>query len=281
MSDPADFMKHLAPSEGEATPWAETRIDTSRASIARAYDAVLGGKDNFAADREVAEKVREVPGASLLPRDNRAWIGRVVRWLVGEAGIRQVIDIGSGLPTANNVHDFAQAIAPETRVAYVDNDPIVLAHGRAILASDDNATVITADVRDVDSVFDNPDLRDLIDLDEPYAILVASVLHHLPDGEDQRVAAELRARIASGSYLAIANFHDPGDPRAAELETALVEKGLGSGWVRPYPQHRMYFGDLDLVPPGLCPVNEWNPDENTPSESPVHHLYLGGVAQRR
>ncbi|QVQ53477.1 SAM-dependent methyltransferase [Spiractinospora alimapuensis] len=280
MTDPTDFMKHTAPSEGESTPWAETRIDTSRPSIARVYDALLDGKDNFAADRVIADHYRQVPGAPRVPWDNRAWIGRVVRWLVAEAGIRQIIDIGSGLPTASNVHDVAQAIAPETRVAYVDNDPIVLAHGRAILASNDRTTVITADAQEPEGIFGNPELRALIDLDQPYAVLLAAVLHHVPTGEDQKVAAGIRERIAPGSYLAIANFHDPGDPRAQGIETALVEKGLGSGWVRPYPQHRMYFGDLDLVHPGLCPANEWHPDDETPTDSPVHHLYLGGVAKR-
>ncbi|WP_046469439.1 SAM-dependent methyltransferase [Allosalinactinospora lopnorensis] len=274
-------MHHLSDDDDEVclTACPQIPINTGEPSIARVYDAVLGGKDNFAVDREVAVKFVEVPGAGEMPFDNRRWLARVTRWLVGEAGIRQIIDLGSGLPTTSSIHQFAGQVAGDVRVVYVDNDPIVLAHGRALLVENDRTTVVTADVRDPDSIFTNPDLRALIDLEQPFAVLLASVLHHLPEGEDQRVAAELRAYLHSGCYLAIANFHDPGpsDPRARGIETALVEGGLGSGWVRPWPQHRMYFGGLDLVEPGLCPVNEWKPDAETPTDSPVHHLYLGGV----
>ncbi|WP_344976764.1 SAM-dependent methyltransferase [Salinactinospora qingdaonensis] len=274
-------MNLSAGSNGSNAPiWTQTPINTAEPSIARVYDAVLDGKDNFAVDREIARKFLQIPGANQMPWDNRAWLERVTRWLVGEGGIRQIIDLGSGLPTTSSIHEFAREVADDVRVAYVDNDPIVLAHGRALLAVDDNTTVITGDVCDDESIFANPELRGLIDLNEPFAVIVASVLHHLPDGEDQRIAAALRERLGPGCYLAFANFHDPGDPRAREIENALVEGGLGSGWMRPYPQHRMYFGDLDLVAPGLCPVNEWRPDDATRTDSPVHHLYIGGVGKR-
>ncbi|MBB4934442.1 SAM-dependent methyltransferase [Lipingzhangella halophila] len=275
MDFPFDAPTHCA-------PWVNTPIDTSEPSIARVYDAVLGGKDNFAADREVALKFLEVPGAQVTPFDNRRWLKRVTQWLVGQARIRQIIDLGSGLPTTSSIHEFAGQVADDVRVVYVDNDPSVLAHGRALLATSDNTTVVTGDVCDTDALLTDPDLLNLIDVERPFAVLLASVLHHLPDGEDQRVAAHLRAHLRPGCYLAIANFHNPGpsDPRARAIESALVDGGLGSGWVRPWPQHRMYFGDLDLVPPGLCPVNEWRPDNETPDSSPVHHLYIGGVGYR-
>lgn len=270
-------MGFFSAHNGPTFTWATTPIDTSRPSIARVYDAVLGGKDNFAVDRAVAVEFLQVPGAGELPFDNRRWLTRVTQWLVRQAGIRQIIDVGSGLPTTSSIHEFAHAIDDTVRVVYVDNDPIVLAHGRALLATHAHTTVVTADMRDPDSIFTDPDLRGLIDLDQPYAVLAASVLHHLPEGEDQRVAEALRAHLHPGCYLAIANFCDPGDGRGRAIETALVENGLGSGWVRPWPHQRLYFGDLDLVEPGLCPVNEWRPDEHTPTDSPVHHLYIGGV----
>jgi hypothetical protein len=279
--DPTDFMK---PSSFDDTlpDWAQVRIDPDTPSIARVYDAVLDGKDNFAADREIAKKFRAVPGADRIPFDNRDWITRVVRYLVGEAGIRQIIDLGSGLPTANNVHEVAHAIAPDTKVAYVDNDPMVLAHGRAILGASPKTTVITADVADTDSLFSHPELTALIDLDKPFAVLLVAVLHHLPDGMDRRVAAAVREQIRSGCYLAVAAFHDPGehDERPRGIEDALVHQGLGSGWVRPYPQHRLYFEGLELVSPGVVPAVEWRPDEDTDTDSPVRSLYVGGVGYR-
>lgn len=279
MADVNDFMKNVVPQDGELPEWATVSFDTSTPSIARVYDAFLNGKDNFAVDRQVAQAILEVvPESAQLASDNRAWIGRLVTWLVGEAGIRQIIDLGSGLPATNNVHDYAQRIAPETRVAYVDNDPIVLAHGRAMLDVNSHTTVITADVRDLDDVFGNAELRALIDLDEPFAIILAGVLHHFPDGQDRAVARTLRERLSPGSYLAIGNVADPGmDDRVEKLASTARANGMDTGFWRPYPQHRMYFGELDIIRPGLGPVNEWKPDDDTPTESPVHHLYLGGV----
>jgi hypothetical protein len=278
MAESNDFMKAAA-AQPDAGSWAEVRIDTSVPSIARGYDAMLGGKDNFAVDRAVKDQmVAAVPEAPRLAFENRAWLRRVVHYLVGEAGIRQIIDLGSGLPTTSSLHEFALEVAPKARVVYVDNDPMVLAHGRAILAKSADTTVITADARDVESVFTHPELTALIDLDQPFAVILASLLHHVPDGEDQELAAKIRERLHPGCYAAIANFHDPGDERAGTLEKILIQSA-GSGWFRPYPQHRMYFAGLDLVEPGLCPVNEWRPTEDTPTDSPVHHLYVGGIGR--
>ena len=266
--------------DDETASFSEIRINTATASIARAYDYVLGGKDNFAVDRDVGEKFLQVPGAKHLPWDNRAWLRRITRYLVGQAGIRQIIDLGSGLPTTSSIHTFAQEITDGVQVVYVDNDPMVLAHGRALLSAENTTTVITGDVGDPAAILADPDLTALIDLDQPFALLLASVLHHVPSPADQDIAAALRAQLRPGCYLAVANFHDPGDERAPAIEHALLEGGLGSGWVRPYPQHRRYIGDLDLIAPGLGPVNEWQPDEHTPTDSPAHHLYIGALAHR-
>lgn len=229
MDFPFDAPTHCA-------PWVNTPIDTSEPSIARVYDAVLGGKDNFAADREVALKFLEVPGAQVTPFDNRRWLKRVTQWLVGQARIRQIIDLGSGLPTTSSIHEFAGQVADDVRVVYVDNDPSVLAHGRALLATSDNTTVVTGDVCDTDALLTDPDLLNLIDVERPFAVLLASVLHHLPDGEDQRVAAHLRAHLRPGCYLAIANFHNPAPAIRAPVQSnprsstaAWAQDGCGPG----------------------------------------------------
>jgi hypothetical protein len=191
-------------------------INTSTPSIARAYDYLLGGKDNFAVDRAASEELKAAaPEITLLAEANRAFIRQVVRYLVGTAGIRQIIDIGSGLPTAGNVHEIAQEIAPETRVVYVDNDPIVLAHGRALLATNENTTMMTADLRWPDEIFDSPRTRRLIDTGEPFAVLLGGILMHLDDEEDpEGTAASIRDRLPSGGYLMISNTCDTGEPRA-------------------------------------------------------------------
>lgn len=257
-------------------------IDTTKASIARVYDYVLDGKDNFAADRAAAAAMIEVvPETPLMARDNRAFLRRAVRYLVGEAGIRQIIDVGSGLPTAGNVHEIAHEVAPSTRVVYVDNDPIVLAHGRALLADNDTTTVITADLREPDTIFEHPDTHEYIDQKQPFAVLLASILQHLPDAEDpEGVAASVRARIPAGGYLLSANFHDSGESRAAELEQAFLEGGLGTGRFRTREEQLRYFDGLELLEPGLVCANDWRPDADTPAESPVHGLYIGGLGRK-
>ncbi|PRX97249.1 S-adenosyl methyltransferase [Allonocardiopsis opalescens] len=284
----AAMTDSTAPDTGDAIAretfdesWLATPIDTSTASIARVYDYVLGGKDNFAVDRVPGDAFLSIEGAASMPFDNRFFIKRVVRFLVAEAGIDQIIDIGSGLPTSSNVHEFAREANPGARVVYVDNDPIVLAHGRALLDDSGATTVITADLLEPEGIFTNPDTLRLIDFERPVGVLIASVLHHLHDHQNPvAVAAAIRDRVPSGSYLAIANFHDSGDPRAREIEKALLDKGLGTGRFRTWPDQRRYFHGLELVDPGLVPVNEWRPDDETPADSPVHHLYIGGVGRK-
>ena len=257
-------------------------IDPNTPSIARVYDYVLGGKHHYESDRRAAKSMIEVvPDTPLMARDNRLFLRRAVRYLVGEAGIRQIIDIGSGLPTAGNVHEIAHEADPSVRVVYVDNDPVVLAHGRALLAADPNTTVIVADLRQPDSIFDDPETRELIDLSQPFAVLTASILQHLADAEDpEGVARALRARLPSGGYLLSANFLSGDDPRAPELERAFLEGGLGTGRFRTREEQLRYFDGLELVDPGFVYVNDWRPDGQTPTDSPVYRLYAGGVARK-
>ena len=265
-------------SEQATTP----EIDLSKPSIARVYDYVLGGKAHFEIDRRAANAfINIVPEAPLIARDNRNFLRRAVRHLVGEAGIRQIIDIGSGLPTAGNVHELAQAIDPSVRVVYVDKDPIVLTHARALLGENETTTVITADLLDADAVLDDPATRELIDLDQPYAIIVAGIIHHLSDAQDPAgIVAALKARLPVGGYLLLTHFLDDDEPRARELERAFIEGGLGTGRFRTWPELREYFAGLEMVEPGLVYANEWHPDELTPADSPVHTLYAGGVGRR-
>ncbi|WP_338051900.1 SAM-dependent methyltransferase [Pseudonocardia acidicola] len=275
MNDPSARPQDLEPG-------APPEVDLSRPSIARVYDYVLGGKQHFEADRRAGNSVfNALPESRLLAKDNRNLLRRMVRHLVGEAGIRQIVDVGSGLPTEGNVHEVAQAIDPSVRVVYVDNDPVVLAHGRALLGENDTTTVITADMRDPSSIFDDPATRQLIDESRPFAILASGILHHLPDEQDPwAVADALKRRLPVGGYMMITNFLDDDEPRAKALERGFLEGGLGTGRFRTWAELRRFFDGLEMVEPGLVYANDWRPDELTLADSPVHTLYAGGIGRR-
>jgi ketosteroid isomerase-like protein len=257
-------------------------VDLTKASIARVYDYVLGGKVNFPVDRAAAESFfRVVPEARQLAVDNRNVLRRAVRYLVAEAGIRQIIDIGSGLPTAGNVHEIAREVKPDIRVVYVDKDPIVLAHGRALLADNVTTTVITADLLQPETIFDDATTRSYIDQNEPFAVLTTAILHHLYDEQDPvGVAAGIRDRLPSGGYLLVTNFLDDGDPRAPRLERAFLEGGLGTGRFRTFEEQLPFFAGLELVEPGFVHANDWRPDGKTPTDSPVHNLLAAGLGRK-
>jgi hypothetical protein len=263
-------------------------IDTSKPNISRVYDFMLGGKDNFAADRQIAEMALKIaPDAPAAARSNREFLRRVVRHLAAEAGIRQFLDIGSGLPTQGNVHEIAQEIDPEARVVYVDNDPMVLVHGRAILATTETTTVIQADIREPDEILDHPEVRRLIDFTEPVGLLLFSILHHLNDDEDpDGIAARLRAALPPGSYVAVSHFHNPGAERpvvsqqAAEAER-IFNENLGTGRWRTGEEILAYFGDMEVLEPGLVPLVEWRPDAYDNHEVGItYYTYVGGVARK-
>ena len=250
-------------------------------SIARVYDYFLGGKDNFPADRAAAAAVEKVfPQGKQLGRESRMLLCRATRELV-RAGVRQFLDIGSGLPTAGNVHEIAHEIDPEVRVVYIDNDPVVLAHGRALLADEVTTTVVQADLRHPDGIFDNPEVRALLDFDQPVAVFLASILHHFDDSDDPwALSRKIRDRISSGSYMLITHFYDSGDPVCREVEQALLEGGLGSGWFRTKEQIERFFEGMDVLEPGVVAANEWRPDAETPTDSTTHHLLAGGLARK-
>jgi hypothetical protein len=262
-------------------------IDPTRPSIARAYDAYLGGKDNFAVDRELVRRTNEVlPEGPPSGRANRAFLRRVVRYLVDEAGITQFIDLGSGLPSAGNVHEVAQEIDPGVRVVYVDNDPMVLVHARALLAIDNTTTVITRDVRRPKEILDDAQTRDFIDFSRPIGLLLFAILHHINDSEDPAgIARTLREALPSGSFVAISHFCDVSEDYPDEAErTAATEKiyseTLGTGRWRKPAEILGYLGDFKLLEPGLVPIQDWRPDPNDSGEPLDHHWFVGGVARK-
>ncbi len=258
-------------------------FDPSRPHIARVYDHLLGGKDNFAADRALGEKIIALlPAVQVGIRAQRALLGRVVRYLLEEAGITQLIDIGSGLPTADNVHEIAQRIAPSTRVVYVDNDPVVLAHANALLADNTATIVVDGDLRHPAGIVKHPDVRRHLDWDRPIGLLLCGILHHILDEEQPAELVEALCRpLPSGSYVFIHHLLDGDDPAIADVQAAL-QKGLGRGQFRTWAEIRRLFDGLELVEPGLVLVPDWRPDVSTPSvhDYPVLRLACAGLARK-
>jgi hypothetical protein len=259
-----------------------TQINTHVAHPARMYDYYLGGKDNFPADREAAEQaLAATPAVRDMARQNRAFLQRVVRFLARDAGIRQFIDIGTGLPTQGNVHEIAQAITPDARVVYVDNDPIVIVHSDALLAGH-NTTAIQADLREPNVILEHPEVREVIDLDQPVAILLIAVLHFLQDADDPvGIVARLRDAMAAGSYLAISH----GAPDLAQVQSRVTAEVLRAYQrssapltLRSRAEIERFFDGFELVDPGLVQVQSWRPDGPIPD---VAGGIYGGVARKR
>jgi hypothetical protein len=265
-------------------------FDPKVPNVARMYDYWLGGKDNFAADREAAEMAMKV-APDLQMRENaqngRVFLRRVVRFLV-DSGIRQFVDIGCGLPTQGNVHEVAQAIAPDARVAYIDNDPVVIAHARALLETNPLTVVVRADAREPDSILDDPQLNQLIDLQRPFAILLLAVLHVIADDElALSVAKRLRERLSSGSYLALSHAVSDLQPDAtAKLammyqDNVVVTDGPRRSNLRTKAEVAPYLEGLELVEPGLVYINHWRPDPTDPSSSDKPIWSVGGVGRKK
>ena len=238
-------------------------FDMNKPSIARTYDYLLGGKDNFAVDRAFGDRfINDLPGSQQIAHDNRGALIRAIRELVSNRRVRQFIDLGSGLPTADNVHQVAQRYDPDAKVVYVDNDPIVLAHGRALLAENSNTTVLQSDLRTPKAIYDHPETRRLIDFTQPVAVVFSATLHHVNDDEDPAGLVRFwYDRIPSGSYVFISHFRSENDPRSQELEQVL-QGSLGRGRWRTDEQILALYGDgFTVVEPGLVPAVQWrNPD---------------------
>src|SRR5258705_10546857 len=264
---------------------ASTRgLDTGTAHVARVYDYWLGGKDNFEADRRYGDDLeKRVPSIRITARMNRLFLGRAVRYLAREAGIRQFLDIGTGLPTADNTHEVAQAAASDARIVYVDNDPIVLTHARALLTSSrDGATAyIDADVRDPDRILTDPALQNTIDLRQPVALILLAILHFVDDSEDPHaIVARLVEATAPGSYLVISHAtYDPMPPAIVTGLKAAIAKTGEKGGPRDRDQFAGFFTGLELVEPGIVPIGNWRPTPGTPIPDPADVGVYGPVAR--
>ncbi|MFC9998581.1 SAM-dependent methyltransferase [Nocardia sp. NPDC127526] len=235
-------------------------VDQSKPSIARVYDYLLGGKDNYAADREVGDYfINDLPGSVDIAFANRNALVRAVRE-IAETGVRQFIDIGSGLPTAQNVHQVAQRHRPDAHVVYVDSDPIVLAHSRALLQTDRNTTVIQSELRDGEAIRSNPETERLIDFTEPVAVIFSAVLHHLNDDEKPgELVRYWSEQIPPGSPVYISHFRSGANEQTRAAESKL-QSTFGRGRWRTDEEILDLFDNLELQPPGLVPCPLWRPD---------------------
>jgi hypothetical protein len=256
-------------------------IDTSVAHPARVYDYWLGGKDNFAADREAGDRVLAVtPGLRERVRANRAFLARAVRFLAAEAGIRQFLDIGTGIPSANNTHEVAQQAAPDSRIVYVDNDPIVLTHARALLAGGPEGSIqyIDGDVRDVASL--TRAAAKTLDFAQPTALMLLGILHLIQDAEGPyEIVARLMDALPSGSYLTVSHPASDIHPGQAEAQRRYNERVSTPQTLRTRAEVARFFEGLDLVPPGLVYVHTWRPgpDDVVPPDGVSAY---GGVARK-
>jgi hypothetical protein len=230
-------------------------LQTERPHPARVYDYLLGGKDNFPADREAAEAgMRANPAGRTPPRENRKFLRRAVQFLAGEAGIEQFLDIGTGIPTSPNVHQVAQEVAPHARVVYVDNDPIVLAHARALLTSSASGRTeyIDADLRDVEQLLSSAQLRKTLDLDKPVALLLIAIMHFVPDEADPYgLTRRLVDALPSGSYLALSHLTGDFDAAAWERVAEIYRRTGVTMRVRSHEEIERFFDGLEIVEPGL------------------------------
>lgn len=265
-------------------------IGPDKPNAARIYDYLLGGKDHFAADRDAASQLlRALPDAARTARANRGFLAAAVRYVAG-FGIDQYVDIGAGLPTSPNVHECARAYVPQARVTYIDNDPVVVSHARARLATDDHVTVVRADARDYEAVLAALEAGGTIDFSAPVCVLFVSMLHFLADSEADALVAAFRERMAQGSYLVIsAGCRDDSNVLLKEdVQSAYGSRTILSG--RTPAEIAAYFGDSELVPPGLVPVTEWPaemPDTPHPLLPPDEPLappkatMLAGIGRKR
>jgi hypothetical protein len=267
---------------GESEEWAPTGIDVTVPSVARIYDFFLGGKDNFAVDRELAEQIlQQVPETRDGARANRRFLGRAVQFLAA-AGIRQFLDLGTGLPSQNNVHEVAQRVHPDARVVYVDNDPIVSAHARALLATDASTVVVQEDIRDPARVLAHPTVRQMIDFSQPVALMCVAVLHFVTDDQDPGgIASTLAEHLVPGSYLTVSHSTFEGHPAEVVAEFQKKYQNASAPVVlRSREAIARFFNGFDLVDPGLVPITDWRSDDQERTR-PGGDWVLGGMGRKR
>ncbi|MEU9701533.1 SAM-dependent methyltransferase [Streptomyces sp. NPDC047981] len=267
----------------ERPAWAPPGIDISVPSVSRMYDFYLGGSHNFEVDREAARKAMEfMPGLPKIMQANRAFMRRAVRFAV-DNGVTQFLDIGSGIPTFGNVHEVAQAASPEARVVYVDHDPVAVAHSRAVLEGNDRAAVVAADLRKPREILNSPEVRELLDLERPVALLLVAVLHFLEDEDEPGAAvAELLAALAPGSLLVLTHASYEGIPLSQDeaAGTVGVYKSIRNPLVmRSHGEISRFFEGCELIEPGLVSMPEWRPDSPVEDEDPFAFSGFAGVGR--
>ena len=272
-----EWSHEVTATHGESAPF-----DTSVAHVARVYNYWLGGKDYFAADRAAGEQaIKAFPDIVLSARANRAFLARTVRFLAGEAGIRQFLDIGTGIPSANNTHEVAQSVAQDSRIVYVDNDPIVLTHARALLTSDPAGATnyIDADLREPEQILARA--AQVLDYDRPVAVMLMAILQHLQEEDDPyQVVATLMAAMPSGSYLALSHPAKDIDAEAmAKMADSLNKMMAEKVTFRDRPAVARFFEGLDLVEPGMVQASKWRPATDAEAASPA--ALWAGVARKR
>jgi hypothetical protein len=256
-------------------------FDITVPSVARMYDVLLGGKDNFESDRAAVAKIVELePEAPLVARRNRDYLRRTVRFLTGETGIRQFLDIGSGLPSAGNVHEVAQEVAPAARVVYVDNDPVVLTHARALLTSSPEGACdyIDSDIRDTEAIVSHA--AKTLDFREPVAVMLLAILHFIADKDDPwGMVARLMAAMPPGSYLVISHAlsEDLTGNQLEGLNAVYAKTKSGGVNQRSLPDIARFFEGLELVEPGLVEITSWRPEM---ASEPPRALFYGGVGRK-
>ncbi|MEV5986566.1 SAM-dependent methyltransferase [Streptomyces sp. NPDC052051] len=267
----------------ERPAWAPRSIDVSVPSVSRMYDFYLGGSHNFEADREAARTAMEhMPGLPKIMQANRAFMRRAVRFAV-EEGITQFLDIGSGIPTFGNVHEVARQADPGARVVYVDHDPVAVAHSQAVLQGDDTADIVAGDLLRPQEILASPQVRRLIDLNRPVAVLLVAILHFVEDADDPYGAvAELRGALAPGSLLVLTHAAFEGGPLPQERAEGVMDvyKNIRNPLImRSRDQIARFFEGYDMVEPGLVPMPDWRPDTLTGDEDPYAFSGFAGVGR--
>lgn len=262
--------------------WVPDEIDEKTPSSARVYDYLLGGEHNFDADRVMGAKFSEaLPGAPIAARLNRAFLRRAVLFMA-EQGIRQFLDIGSGIPTVGNVHDAAQGVDPSARVAYVDRDPVAVNHSRALLADNENAIAIREDLRDTDAILENPEVRELLDFDRPVGLLMVGVFHFIaPADEPAELIRTYRDRLVPGGFVALSHFTADSRPEEMAAMVEVMTKSSDPIYPRGREEFTSFFEGLELVEPGVVATPNWRPNGPDPdADGPVREQIYAGVGHK-
>ncbi|MGH4009736.1 MAG: SAM-dependent methyltransferase [Pseudonocardiaceae bacterium] len=268
---------------GKSPDWAPHGVDVTVPNAARVYDYMLDGAHNFAADREMANKIQQVlPEARDGVRVNRSFLRRVVLFMV-DSGIRQFLDIGSGIPTVGNVHEIAQQADPECRIVYVDKEPVAVAHSELLLQGNDRAAVVQANLRDVEGILDHPQTKNLLDLDQPVGLLMLLLLHFVPDSWDPvGILARYRDRLAPGSYLALSHGTADGNVAGRTEAVQFYQNTPEPLYLRSHEEVLRLFTGLELVEPGLVGCAFWRPSGpgDTSDSAEMNTILYGGVGRK-